>query len=89
LDDEVAVLVFVLDYKNTLFSVPFELSIGYGGGFDDYTFPFSKSYASQPIQEVLLDRIQQKQQKSSYQNYFVQADFFIVGKTSFRNRFGF
>jgi iron complex outermembrane receptor protein len=67
--------------------VPFELSL-YGGGFDDYTF-FSlfKTICFQPNPGSVAEEFSKKQQKSSYQNYFVQADF-SLSETSFRNGFG-
>jgi iron complex outermembrane receptor protein len=47
--------------------------------FDDYTFFFKIYMLRNPIKGVLLSSIQ-KQQKSSYQNYFLQADFSLSEK---------
>jgi iron complex outermembrane receptor protein len=84
LDDESGSIGFrsSLNYRNTLFSVPFELSLGTEVAFDDYTFSLFKNlYASQPNPgSVAGAEFSKKQQKSSYQNYFVQADFSLSAK---------
>ena len=71
-----------LNYKNTLWSVPFETSVGTETVFDSYTFSLFKNlYASQPKPgSVAGAEFSNKQQKSSYQNYFLQADFSLSAK---------
>jgi iron complex outermembrane receptor protein len=62
--------------------VPFETSLGTEVAFDAYTFSLFKNlYASQPNQGSIAGaEFSKKQQKSSYQNYFVQADFSLSEK---------
>jgi iron complex outermembrane receptor protein len=70
----VLVFALLLNYKDTLWSVPFETSLGTEMALMHILFSFQNLYALQPNQRVLPDPIQQ-QQNSSYQNYFLQADF--------------
>jgi iron complex outermembrane receptor protein len=84
LDDKTNSIGFrsTLNYKDTLWSVPFETSLGTEMAFDDYTFSLFKNlYASQPNQGSIAGaQFSKKQQKSSYQNYFLQADFSLSEK---------
>ncbi|MEZ7498353.1 TonB-dependent receptor [Flavobacterium sp. Arc3] len=84
LDDESNSIGFrsSLNYKNTIGSVPFETSLGTEMAFDDYSFSlFENLYASQPNQGSIAGaKFSKKQQKSSYQNYFLQMDFSLSPK---------
>lgn len=84
LDDESSSIGFrsSLNYKNTIGSVPFETSLGTEMAYDDYTFSLFKNlYASQPKPgSVAGAEFSKKQQKSSYQNYFLQMDFSLSPK---------
>jgi iron complex outermembrane receptor protein len=84
LDDQTNSIGFrsTLNYKDTLWSVPFETSLGTEMAFDAYTFSLFKNlYASQPNQGSIAGaQFSNKQQNSSYQNYFLQADFSLSQK---------
>jgi iron complex outermembrane receptor protein len=84
LDDQTNSIGFrsTLNYKDTLWSVPFETSLGTEMAFDAYTFSLFKNlYASQPNQGSIAGaQFSNKQQNSSYQNYFLQADFSLSEK---------
>lgn len=79
LDDQTKSIGFraSLNYKDTLGSIPFEMSLGTETVFDNYSFSlFENLYAAQPDQGSIAGaEFSKKQQKSNYQNYFLQADF--------------
>jgi iron complex outermembrane receptor protein len=84
LDDQTSSIGFrsSLNYTGRLGSVPFETSLGTETVFEDYSFSlFENLYASQPNQGSIAGaEFSKKQQKSSYQNYFLQADFSLSAK---------
>jgi iron complex outermembrane receptor protein len=69
-----------LNYKDTLWSVPFETSLGTEMALTIILFSFQNLYASQPNQGSIAGaQFSNKQQKSSYQNYFTSR-FFLSEK---------
>jgi iron complex outermembrane receptor protein len=70
------------NYHSTLWSVPYEASVGTEMATDRYSFSlFQNLYASQPNQgSVAGEEFSAKEQKSSYQNYFLQMDFSLSSK---------
>jgi iron complex outermembrane receptor protein len=65
-----------LNFKNTVFTLPFEMSVGTEMAFDSYQFSlFRNLYLTQPNQgSVQGAEFSNKKQNSNYQNYFVQMD---------------
>jgi iron complex outermembrane receptor protein len=81
LDDKTNSIGFrsTLNYKDTLWSVPFETSLGRRWFWRLY-LSLSKFICFATQSSIAGAQFSKKQQKSSYQNYFLQADFSLSEK---------